>query len=170
MFKLTISNMQNSDSRSFEFNDFKTAMSRFNEHMDANNINEIDFFDDAFDMWFADPTAVGEYLVAGCGGIGHDVRIELEAIKAFTPVHANSISNLPIIESKLRQLGARHIGRNDDEQMDLWQFENRMFIIRETWSSIDGERFEVYCSMEFNTLDSAIRQIENICRIQTFMA
>ena len=157
--------MQNREVRSFEFVDFKTAMSRFNEHMDANNINEIDFFDDAFDMWFADPTAVGEYLVAGCGGIGHDVRIELEAIKAFTPVHANSISNLPTIESKLRQLGARNMGRNDDNTMDFWQYENRVFIIQD-----NGNTFNVFCSMEFNTLDSAIRQIENICRIQTFMA
>lgn len=168
--------MQNSDSRSFEFNDYKTAMSRFHEHMDANNINEIDFFDDAFDMWFKDETAAGEYLVAGCGGIGHDVRIELEAIKAFTPVHANSISNLPTIESKLRQLGARHIGRNDDgvgafiPSLDFWQFENRIFMIREMKSPKNGHHFELYCSMEFPTLDSAINQIENICRIQTFMA
>ena len=169
MFKLTISNMQNSDSRSFEFNDFKTAMSRFHEHMDANNINQFQA-DYGFEEWLNNPLASGEFDIAIAGGIGHDVRIELVVIKAFTPIHANSISNLPTIESKLRQLGARHIGRNDDEQMDLWQFENRMFIIRETWSSIEGERFEVYCSMEFNTLDSAIRQIENICRIQTFMA
>lgn len=170
MFKLTIFNMQNSDSRSFEFNDFKTAMSRFNEHMDANNINEIDFFDDGFDMWFKDQTAVGEYLVAMCGGLGHDVRIVLEAIKAFTPVHSNSVAHVPIIEAKLRELGARRIGGNDDKQMDFWQYENRVFMIRETWSSIDGPRFELYCSMEFPTLDSAIRQIETICRTQKFMA
>ena len=156
MFKLTISNMFNSDSRSFEFNDYKTAMSRFHEHMDANNINEVDFFDDAFDMWLKDQTAAGEYLVAGCGGIGHDVRIELEAIKAFTPIHSNSVAHAPIIEAKLRELGARRIGGNDDKDMDFWQFENRIFIINKT----------LYCSMECETLDSAIRQIENICRIK----
>ena len=170
MFKLTISNMQNSDSRSFEFNDYKTAMSRFHEHMDANNINEIDFFDDAFDMWFKDQTAVGEYLVAGCGGIGHDVRIELEAIKAFTPIHSNSVAHAPIIETKLRELGARHIGTNDDMAMDFWQYQNRVFILANTWTPENGPRLELFCSMEFSTLDSAIRQIENVCRTQTFMA
>lgn len=167
--------MQNIDVRSFEFNDFKTAMSRFHEHMDANNINEF-AADYGHEDWLNNPLASGEFEIATAGGIGHDVRIELVVIKAFTPIHANSMANIGVITDKLFRLGARHIGRNDDgvgafiPKMDFWQYENRVFIIRETWSSTNGHRFELFCSMEFNTLDSAITQIENICRIQKFMA
>lgn len=174
MFKLTISNMQNREVRSFEFVDFKTARSRFFEHMDANNLVVFDC-DYSHDEWLENPLTTGEFSIAVAGGPGHDVRIELVAIKSFAQVHANSMANIGIIEDKLREIGARHIGRNDDgvgafiPTLDFWQFENRIFMIRETRSSIHGHRFELYCSMEFPTLDSAINQIENICRIQHFM-
>jgi hypothetical protein len=111
------------------------------------------------------PLASGEFDIAIAGGIGHDVRIELTVTKAFATVHANASTNMWRIENKLHQLGARNIGRNDDNTMDFWQYENRMFIIQD-----NGNTFKVFCSMEFNTLDSAITQIENICRIQKFMA
>lgn len=156
--------MQNNDVRSFEFVDFKTAMSRFHEHMDANNINQFSA-DYGHEDWLNNPLASGEFEIATAGGIGHDVRIELVVTKAFATVHANASTNMWRIENKLHQLGARNIGRNDDNTMDFWQYENRMFIIQD-----NGNTFKVFCSMEFNTLDSAITQIENICRIQKFMA
>ena len=156
--------MFNSDSRSFEFNDFKTAMSRFHEHMDANNINEFSA-DYGHENWLSNGLSTGEFEIATAGGIGHDVRIELTVTKAFAEVHANASTNLWKIENKLHQLGARNIGRNDDNTMDFWQYQNRVFIIQD-----NGNTFNVFCSMEFHTLDSAITQIENICRIQKFMA
>lgn len=162
--------MQNNDVRSFEFNDFKTAMSRFHEHMDANNINQFQA-DYGHEDWLNNPLASGEFEIAIAGGIGNDVRIELTVTKAFATVHANASTNLWKIENKLHQLGARNIGRNDDNvgafipTMDFWQYENRIFMIQN-----NGKTFKVFCSMEFNTLDSAITQIENICRIQKFMA
>lgn len=156
--------MQNTNVRLFEFGDLQTAMSHFYEHMDANNINEF-AADYGHEDWLNNPLASGEFEIATAGGIGHDVRIELTVTKAFATVHANASTNMWRIENKLHQLGARNIGRNDDNTMDFWQYENRMFIIQD-----NGNTFKVFCSMEFNTLDSAITQIENICRIQKFMA
>lgn len=165
MFKLTISSMLNDGGvRSFEFPTSKIAMSRFHEYCDANNINEYDV-DDTFHQWFADENAVGEFTVMTAGGIGHDVRIELTLEKPFSRIQENGIANLDQIKLKLHQMGARLVGLNDDVNMQFWQYENRMFIIQ-----TNGRRFELYCSMEFDTLNSAIRQIENICRIQKFMA
>lgn len=170
MYKLTISGMQNTNVRSFEFNDLQTAMSRFYEHMDANNINQFSA-DYGHENWLSNGLSTGEFEIATAGGIGHDVRIELTVTKAFATVHANASTNLWKIENKLHQLGARNIGRNDDgvgafiPTMDFWQYENRIFMIRD-----NGKTFNVFCSMEFHTLDSAITQIENICRIQKFMA
>lgn len=156
--------MQNTNVRSFEFGDLQTAMSRFYEHMDANNINEF-AADYGHEDWLNNPLASGEFEIATAGGIGHDVRIELTVTKAFATVHANASTNMWKIENKLHQLGARNIGRNDDNTMDFWQYQNRVFIIQD-----NGNTFNVFCSMEFHTLDSAITQIENICRIQKFMA
>lgn len=156
--------MQNTYVRSFEFNDFKTAMSRFHEHMDANNINEFSA-DYGHENWLSNGLSTGEFEIATAGGIGHDVRIELTVTKAFAEVHANASTNMWKIENKLHQLGARNIGRNDDNTMDFWQYQNRVFIIQD-----NGNTFNVFCSMEFPTLDSAINQLENICRIQKFMA
>lgn len=156
--------MQNTNVRSFEFGDLQTAMSRFYEHMDANNINEF-AADYGHEDWLNNPLASGEFEIATAGGIGHDVRIELTVTKPFATVHANASTNMWKIENKLHQLGARNIGRNDDNTMDFWQYQNRVFIIQD-----NGNTFNVFCSMEFHTLDSVITQIENICRIQKFMA
>lgn len=164
MYKLTISGMQNTNVRSFEFGDLQTAMSRFYEHMDANNINEFSS-DYGHEDWLGNGLSTGEFEIATAGGIGHDVRIELTVTKAFAEVYANASTNMWKIENKLHQLGARNIGRNDDNTMDFWQYQNRVFIIQD-----NGNTFNVFCSMEFHTLDSAITQIENICRIQKFMA
>lgn len=150
--------------RSFEFNNKTIAMSRFHEHMDANNINEVDV-DDTFDQWFLDHETFGEFTIMSAGGIGHDVRIELTAEKTFSRIQENDAVNLWRIEKKLHELGARNIGRNDDNTMDFWQYENRVFIIQD-----NGNTFQLFCSIEFHSLDSAIRQIENVCRIQNFMA
>lgn len=151
--------------RSFEFNNKKIAMARFNEHMDANNINEVDFYDDGFDLWFLDQSAFGEITIMSAGGIGHDVRIELTAEKPFSRIQENGVDNIDRIKNKLYQLGARMVAVNDDVNMEFWQYENRVFIIH-----TKGQTFELFCSMEFHSLDSAIRQIENVCRIQNFMA
>ena len=156
--------MQNTNVRSFEFNDLQTAMSRFREHMDANNINEF-AADYGHENWLSNGLSTGEFEIATAGGIGHDVRIELTVTKAFAVVHANASTTMWKIENKLHQLAARNIGRNDDNTMDFWQYQNRVFIIQD-----NGNTFNVFCSMEFHTLDSAITQIENICRIQKFMA
>jgi hypothetical protein len=164
MYKLTISGMQNTNVRSFKFGDLQTAMSHFHEHMDANNINQFSA-DYGHEEWLNNPLASGEFEIATAGGIGHDVRIELTVTKAFAEIHANASTNMWKIENKLHQLGARNIGRNDDNTMDFWQYQNRVFIIQD-----NGNTFNVFCSMEFHTLDSAITQIENICRIQKFMA
>lgn len=156
--------MQNTNVRSFKFGDLQTAMSHFHEHMDANNINQFSA-DYGHEEWLNNPLASGEFEIATAGGIGHDVRIELTVTKAFAEIHANASTNMWKIENKLHQLGARNIGRNDDNTMDFWQYQNRVFIIQD-----NGNTFNVFCSMEFHTLDSAITQIENICRIQKFMA
>jgi len=175
MFKITIYNMKNGGGfRKFEFSEPKTAMSHFREHMDANNINDCHFYDDGFNLWLADENATGEFMVMAAGNILDDVRIELTAEKTFSRIQENDIANMDRIKGKLREIGARHIGRNDDgvgafiPSLDFWQYENRVFMIRETRSSIDGHRFELYCSMDFNSMDSAFRQIENFCLIQTF--
>ena len=165
MFKLTIASMLNNEQRSFEFPTAKIAMSRFHEHMDANNINEIDFHDDTFDQWFADHNSTGEFTVMTCGGIGHDVRIELVMVKEFTTIQTNHVANIDRVKGKLYQLGARLVAINDDVNMEFWQFENRMFILQRT-----GQTFQLFCSMEFQSMESAFRQIENVCRIQKFMA
>lgn len=165
MYTITISNMFNSDSRSFEFNDAKTAMSRFREHMDANNINDCHFYDDAYKNLLTDPATNGELDIMMAGGVGHDVRIEMTVTKPFSAIQSNDILNLDRVKAKLHQLGARLVAINDDVNMEFWQFENRMFILQTT-----GREFQLFCSMEFPTMDSAIRQIENICRTQKFMA
>lgn len=165
MYTITISNMFNSDSRSFEFNDAKTAMSRFREHMDANNINDFHFSDDGYKHLLTDPATNGELDIMMAGGVGHDVRIEMTVTKPFSAIQSNDILHLDRVKAKLHQLGARLVAINDDVNMEFWQFENRMFILQTT-----GRQFQLFCSMEFPTMDSAIRQIENICRTQKFMA
>jgi len=165
MFKITITSMTNGQQSSFEFNNIKTAMSHFWEHMDGNNIFKPDYFDDGFEEWFNNPWADGEFEIVKGGGIGYDVRIELVLVKSFSRIQENDIANIDRVKGKLYQLGARLVAINDDVHMEFWQFENRMFIIQRT-----GQQFQLYCSMEFNSMDSAFRQIENICRIQTFMA
>jgi hypothetical protein len=157
--------MTDGQQRSFEFNNKKIATSRFHEHIDANNINEIDFHDDGFDIWFLDQKAFGEMTIMSAGGIGHDVRIELTAEKPFSRIHENDVANIDRIKGKLYQLGARLVAINDDVNMEFWQYENRMFILQR-----NDRTFQLFCSMEFASLDSAIRQIENVCRIETFMA
>lgn len=164
MYTITISNMQNSGTRSFEFNDFKTAILRFNEYMDANNIHEF-LSNNNHEDWLSNPLSNGEFQIANVGGIGHDVRIELNVTKPFAPIASNDILHLDRVKSKMYELGARLVAINDDVNMEFWQFENRMFILQTT-----GREFQLFCSMEFPTLDSAIRQIENICRTQKFMA
>jgi len=165
MFKITVYQMQNDGGwRSFEFNNKTIAMARFNEYMDANNINDVDF-DDTFDQWFLDHETFGEFTIMSAGGIGHDVRIELTAEKPFSRIQENGIANIDRVKGKLYQLGARMVAVNDDVNMEFWQYENRVFIIH-----TKGQTFELFCSMEFYSLDSAIRQIENVCRIQNFMA
>ncbi len=166
MFKITIYNMKNGGGfRKFEFTEPKTAMSHFREHMDAHNINDCHFYDDGFNLWLADENATGEFMVMAAGNILDDVRIELTAEKTFSRIQENDIANIDRVKGKLYQLGARLVAINDDVHMEFWQFENRMFIIQRT-----GQQFQLYCSMEFNSMDSAFRQIENVCRIQTFMA
>jgi hypothetical protein len=165
MFKLSITSMNTGKRQSFEFNESKIAMSRFREHMDANNINDIDFYDDGFDEWFKNPFADGEYSIAHCGGVGHDVRIELVMVKSFSRIQENDIANINRVKGKLYQLGCRLVAINDDVHMEFWQFENRVFILQHC-----GNQFKLYCSMEFQSMESAFRQIENVCRIETFMA
>jgi len=165
MFKITISNMFNSNTRSFEFNDATTAMSRFREHMDANNINDCHFYDDGYKHFLTDPATNGELDIMMAGGLGHDVRIEMTVTKPFSAIQSNDILHLDRVKAKLHQLGARLVAINDDVNMEFWQFENRMFIIQTR-----GRQFELFCSMEFQSMESAFRQLENVCRIQTFMS
>jgi hypothetical protein len=157
--------MTNGQQHSFEFQNIKTAMSRFWEHMDANNILRPFYFDDGFEEWFKNPLADGEFEILKAGGIDYDVQIELVLVKSFSRIQENDIANMDRVKGKLYQLGARLVAINDDVNMEFWQFENRMFIIQTS-----GQQFQLYCSMEFNSMDSAFRQIENVCRIQTFMA
>jgi len=165
MFKITVYQMQNDGGcRSFEFNNKKIAMSRFNEHIDAHNIHYVDY-DDTFDQWFLDDDTFGEFTIMSAGGIGHDVRIELTAEKPFSRIQENGIANIDRVKGKLYQLGARLVAINDDVNMEFWQYENRMFILQR-----NDRTFQLFCSMEFHSMESAFRQIENVCRIQTFMA